>query len=183
MQLAERAPIAATDNERPVLRAVDRVMQEDEAPSLKLVASTGKEFVLPPCALSLLHQVVHALAKGQIVSLVPLHKELTTQEAADLLSISRPHLITLLDKGDLPHTKLANNKPSSHRRIRFSDLMEYKARRDEERVAALDSLARLDMELGLFDVTADDPALASRQEAKTNGRAISKRRSRSSKKK
>src|SRR4051812_9301871 len=104
---AERVPIAAAEHEQPMLRAVGQVMQKDRSPCLKLVASNGREFVLPPSVVHLLRQVVGALAEGQVVSLVPLHKELTTQEAADLLNVSRPYLIRLLNKGALPYSKLS----------------------------------------------------------------------------
>jgi excisionase family DNA binding protein len=147
---AERTPVAAAESEQPILRAVGRVMQQDRAPALKLIASNGAEFILPPSVLRLFQQVVDALAQGQVVSLVPLHKELTTQEAADLLNVSRPYLIKLLDQGALPYSKL-----SSHRRIRFADLMVYKLERDAQREHALDAMAQLNQELGLYSDDTD----------------------------
>ncbi len=148
---AHNDPLAAAESEQPLLRAIGKVMQQDRAPALKLIASNGAEFVLPATVLALLKQVIGALAEGQVVSLVPLHKELTTQEAADLLNMSRPYLIKLLDQGALPYSKL-----SSHRRIRFADLMAYKSRRDVERENALDSMAQLNQELGLYNDDGDD---------------------------
>ena len=147
---AHNDPLAAAESEQPLLRAVGKIMQQDRAPALKLIASNGAEFVLPATVLALLKQVIGALAEGQVVSLVPLHKELTTQEAADLLNMSRPYLIKLLDQGALPYSKLF-----SHRRIRFADLMAYKSRRDVERENALDSMAQLNQELGLYNDDGD----------------------------
>ena len=151
---AKRTPIAAAESEQPLLRAVDRVMGEDRSPSLKLIASNGAEFLLPASVVRLMHQVVGALAEGQVVCLVPLHRELTTQEAADLLNVSRPYLIKLLDEGVLPYSKL-----SRHRRIRFADVMAYKERRDADATRALDAMVQLSQELGLYD---DDDDAATR---------------------
>lgn len=80
---------------------------------------------LPTSALRLLVEILAELAAGNAVQVVPVHAELTTQEAADLLNVSRPHLIKLLESGDLSY-----HKTGKHRRVRFADLMDYKNRRD-----------------------------------------------------
>lgn len=149
---AQNTPLAAADNERPMLAALGRAMQDGRRPALRLVAADGAELPLPGTVVELLRQVVSALAAGQVVSLVPLHKELTTQEAADLLNMSRPHFIRLLDDGAIPYARmpLGEKRKSSHRRIRFADVMAYKARRDVEREDALDAMAQLGQELGLY---------------------------------
>ncbi|HEY7832450.1 MAG TPA: helix-turn-helix domain-containing protein [Ktedonobacterales bacterium] len=77
---------------------------------------------------------------------MPLNKELTTQEAADLLNVSRPFLIKLLEQGGVPFAKTG-----SHRRIRFSDLMAYKHRRDADRQRALARLTQMSQEVGLYE--------------------------------
>jgi excisionase family DNA binding protein len=84
------------------------------------------------------------LAKGNAVTLMPHHAELTTQEAADLLNVSRPYLVGLLDSGQLPHHKVG-----THRRVRFSDLMTFKRRRDAESELALRELTALSQDLKL----------------------------------
>ena len=66
---------------------------------------------------------------------VPVHAELTTQEGADMLNVSRSHLVKLLDEGQIPHTKTG-----SHRRIKFTDIMSYKADQDRVSRAAMDEL-------------------------------------------
>jgi excisionase family DNA binding protein len=75
---------------------------------------------------------------------MPIQAELTTQEAANLLNISRPHLITLIDRGDLPYRKVGK-----HRRILSRDLVIYKQQKYQQRTAALDELAALSQELNM----------------------------------
>jgi excisionase family DNA binding protein len=101
--------------------------------------------VLPAAAVRLLGALLTELAKGNAVTLMPHHAELTTQEAADLLNVSRPFLVNLLESGQLPHHKVG-----THRRVRFADLMVYKRRRDAESEAALRELAALSQDAKLY---------------------------------
>jgi excisionase family DNA binding protein len=91
---------------------------------------------LPTSALRLLVDILAELAAGNAVKVVPVHAELTTQEAADLLNVSRPHLIKLLESGELSY-----HKTGKHRRVRFVDLMDYKNRRDAASEQAMTLLA------------------------------------------
>lgn len=100
--------------------------------------------VLPTSALRLLVDILGELAIGNAVKVVPIHAELTSQEAADLLNVSRPHLVKMLEEGAIPFTKTGR-----HRRIRFSDLMAFKQRREDESQEAMDALARQAQELGM----------------------------------
>ncbi|OXI85306.1 DNA-binding protein [Burkholderia sp. AU31652] len=97
---------------------------------------------LPTSALRLLVDILEELADGNAVKVVPVHAELTTQEAADLLNVSRPHLIKLLESNALPY-----HRTGKHRRVRFSDLMHYKAERDQASADAMDELSRQAQEL------------------------------------
>jgi excisionase family DNA binding protein len=99
---------------------------------------------LPAAAVRLLGALLTELAKGNAVTLMPHHAELTTQEAADLLNVSRPFLVSLLENGQLPHHKVGR-----HRRVRFADLMTYKQRRDAESEAGLRELAALSQDMKL----------------------------------
>lgn len=97
---------------------------------------------LPTSALRLLNEILAELAQGHAVKVVPVHTELTTQEAADMLNISRPHLIKLLDRAELPF-----HKTGKHRRIKFADVQAYKETRDRASEDAMAALAQQAQEL------------------------------------
>ncbi|AZG07041.1 helix-turn-helix domain-containing protein [Pigmentiphaga sp. H8] len=97
---------------------------------------------LPTSALRLLVDILAELADGNAVRVVPVHAELTTQEAADMLNVSRPHLVKLLEDGALPF-----HRTGKHRRVRFADLMRYKETRDLAAEQAMGELARQSQEL------------------------------------
>lgn len=99
---------------------------------------------LPTSALRLLVDILAELADGNAVKVVPVHAELTTQEAADLLNVSRPHLVKLLESNALPY-----HKTGKHRRVRFADLMRFKAERDRASERAMEELASQAQELGM----------------------------------
>lgn len=96
----------------------------------------GEDLILPREALMLLREILTQMAKGTGVAVIPKHVELTTQEAANFLNVSRPYLVKLLDKGEIPCKKVG-----SHRRVSFDDVMQYKAKQDEQSQDALDALA------------------------------------------
>jgi excisionase family DNA binding protein len=98
---------------------------------------------IPLAAFRLLTNILTEMAKGNAVTLIPVSTELTTQQAADLLNVSRPYLIELLEKGAIPFRKVG-----THRRILFEDVMAYKRKIDQERLKALEELSALDQELG-----------------------------------
>lgn len=99
---------------------------------------------LPTSALRLLVDILAELAGGNAVKVVPIHAELTTQEAADLLNVSRPHLVKLLEDGALPY-----HRTGKHRRVRFADLMQFKTQRDQASESAMAELATQAQELGM----------------------------------
>ncbi|MGA3988756.1 helix-turn-helix domain-containing protein [Ralstonia nicotianae] len=90
---------------------------------------------MPAAALQLLQDVLDQIEKGCAVSVVPVHAELTTQEAAQMLGVSRPFLVQMLEKGDIPFHKIG-----THRRVRYRDVVDYKKRLDAQRREALEAL-------------------------------------------
>lgn len=104
----------------------------------RLTGPDGHGVELPAAALKALRLIVNAMAHGQSLTLVPDEDELTTQEAADLLNVSRAHLIKLMEAGELPFHRAGTNRP-----IRIEDLLAYQDRRDQMRRAALDELDRV----------------------------------------
>lgn len=103
------------------------------------------DLVLPGHVLQILLDVLSEMSKGNAISLIPHHQELSTQEAANLLNVSRPFLVGLLEKGDIPFRKVG-----AHRRVLLRDILGYKENTDRQRVQALDDLAALsqDEEMG-----------------------------------
>lgn len=110
--------------------------------SARLVGPDGEALDIPDSVFEALKLVAQSMARGQSVTLVPHGEELTTQEAADILHVSRPHLVKLLDDGTIPHHKVG-----SHRRVRTDDVLAYREQRATNRAAKLDELARISQEL------------------------------------
>jgi excisionase family DNA binding protein len=104
----------------------------------------GATFVLPATAVRLLLDILGQMAAGNAVAITPLHPELTTQQAADLLNVSRPFLVGLIEEGKLPCRKVG-----THRRVLYNDLMAYKQQEDQARRRVLNELAKQAQELGL----------------------------------
>lgn len=103
------------------------------------------EIVVPQAAFKLFVEILAAMANGQGVTVMPLHAELTTQEAADLLNVSRPFVVRLLEAGQIPCKKVG-----THRRIRLVDVLRYKERDDAERRRMLDELSADAQDLGEY---------------------------------
>ena len=99
---------------------------------------------LPAAVVLLLRNILEAIASGRGVTIIPDNAELTTVQAADVLNVSRPYLIKLLDEKTIPHRKVGK-----HRRIRVEDVMAYKVAIDREREDVLDQLTREAQEQGL----------------------------------
>lgn len=110
----------------------------------RLVSPAGDEIPLPEPMFHLLARIAEVLARGDAVTIVPVGQELTTQQAADLLNVSRQYLIRLLDVNELPFTRTGGK----HRRLRIEDVLAYKAKRDHEREDALDELAAMTQDMG-----------------------------------
>lgn len=141
--------LAVTDQERSTLAKVEDLLSDLDLKSRPerpwLVSSEGEEIELPELVWHLMHQVVTELAQGNSVTVVPIHQVLTTQEAADILNVSRQYLVELLDAEAIAFTKVG-----THRRLRLSDLMAYKQQRDATRREGLSRLTKTSQKLGLY---------------------------------
>ena len=140
--LGSRMPSTSEREAANQLRSILAARAEaDQSARLKLIDGTGNaaEVVLLPALSQLLTELLRHVGQGNAVTLVPVSQMLTTQQAADVLNVSRPHLIKLLDQGMIPHSKVGR-----HRRIKADDLFEFKTRRDDQRAEALSELAALD---------------------------------------
>ena len=102
----------------------------------------GRSLILPKAATRLLARLLSEMAQGNAVTLIPVHAELTTQEAADYLGVSRPFLVSMLEAKTLPFYKVG-----THRRVRFTDLKVFKEIRNRDRNATMQELADQAQEL------------------------------------
>jgi excisionase family DNA binding protein len=126
------------------IRRLSRHVRKPHKLTLRVKGQKGPdaELVLSAGAVKLLGTILTEIARGNAVAAVPVQSELTTQQAADLLNVSRPHLIKLLDQGTIPH-----HKSGSHRRVALKDVLDYKRSADQRREAVLAELADLGQEL------------------------------------
>lgn len=139
-------PVIASENELPALKQIESILENGHYIP-RLIGPDGEEIELQQTLYVLLQQIVHFLLRERAVTIVSFNKELTEFEAADILNVSRPYLIKILEEGVIPYTKIG-----THRRIRFTDLMKYKKYRDEKRKKGLAELTRLSQEMGLYDL-------------------------------
>lgn len=116
---------------------LSRLLAKKPAADRARINLNGHDLILPRQALALLRDLLAEMAQGNAVMVVPMHAELTTQDAANILNVSRPYFIKLLEEGKIPFTKIG-----THRRIRYQDLMAYKQQRDQQSQALLDELTR-----------------------------------------
>ncbi|MCB0639253.1 MAG: helix-turn-helix domain-containing protein [Lewinella sp.] len=110
------------------------------------IEETGDRIKVPRQALQLLADILQAMGNGQVISIVPIALEMTTQAAAEQLGCSRPHLVKLLEAGEIPFTMVGR-----HRRVKFEDVMAYKERMQAEREKLLTEMMNEDEEAGLYD--------------------------------
>jgi excisionase family DNA binding protein len=146
--IAEHEPLMPTGEDIRLAKQSGRVLAAHlgKPTKLRLVEDDRESevVVLPNSAMRLFVDMLGHMARGDAVMLVSVNAELTTQRAADLLNVSRPFLIRLLENGEIPHHMVG-----THRRVRASDLMAYKESIDKQRMAALDELAKEAQDLGM----------------------------------
>lgn len=137
-----------------LLDAAEALLREQAPVSL---TGDDESVQLPPELRRLLAEVVRAMRRGQAVSFAPMSQQLTTQQAADLLGISRPTLIKLLEAGRIPY-----ETPGRHRRLRLSDVLAFQEMRRAEQREALRELAQDAQDLGMYGASLEtlEPMLA-----------------------
>jgi excisionase family DNA binding protein len=122
-------------------RALSSATAEQE---LTIQLDDGKVLTLPRAATRLLHHLLTEMSQGNAVTLIPIHAELTTQQAADYLNVSRPYLIRLLEEKKIPFHMVG-----THRRVRFLDLESYQKEAEANRQRAMNELASEAQKLGM----------------------------------
>lgn len=110
------------------------------------IEETQDKIVIPSRALQLLGDILKAMSEGKPISIVPVATEVTTQKAAEILGCSRPHLVKLLEEGEMEFVKVGK-----HRRIMFEDVVKFKQKMKEEQKKHIIDMMNQDEELGLYD--------------------------------
>ena len=156
MPVLQHDPIAAQENEQPVLRKIESALEKskprgddaqytaDRLP--KLVSPYGDEIELPPSLFQLLKLIANELGLGKAIGVVAVPQELSILEAATLLDVSTSYLISLLDTGKMPFVQVGMDQ-----RILFSDLMAYKKQKSDELLEALAEVSQACQDAGMYD--------------------------------
>lgn len=141
-------PIRPSEQDvRLARRSASELGRLKERDGWKLTVSAGAEeteVAIPEIAFRMLEAILEELAQGHAVALSLVDQEVSTQKAAELLNVSRPYLIKLLESGKIPFRKVG-----THRRVRLADLLEHKARLDAEAERAYAELVQQAQELGM----------------------------------
>ncbi len=137
----------------PPIESLDALVaalrQPGAEPATTLLGPNGEQLVLPPEVLEVLRDVVEAMASGQAVTIAPVHQRLTTQETAELLGVSRPTVVKLLESGEI-----AFEQPGRHRRVRLADVLVYQKRVSRDRRDALDRMVEIAQDSGMYELNA-----------------------------
>ena len=123
--------------------ALTRIQSDDTEIEIE---ETNDRIKVPYKALKLLRDILKAMGEGKSISIVPVATEVTTQKAAEILGCSRPHLVKLLEEGDIAYVKIGK-----HRRVRFEDVVKYKQNMKEQQKKHIIDMMGADEESGLYD--------------------------------
>jgi excisionase family DNA binding protein len=146
-----QSPYIPTEDDTRLSKESSRILAahiSSNVQHLKIIEEDGSEqdATIPAEAYRLFVDILTQMSQGNAVTIIPIHAELTTQEAADLINVSRPFLIKQIESGEIPHHKVGR-----HRRVRFADLMAYKKNIDTARSKVLDELVEESQRLGFYD--------------------------------
>lgn len=143
--LLERSDtIVPSERDAELAATASRALAHSITQNLRVSLEDGSELALPKAVTRLLSHLLMEMGRGNAVTIFPIHAELTTQQAADFLNVSRPYLIGLLESGSL-----AYHKVGTHRRIKFTDLTAFKKFREDKRQGALEELAGQAQSMGM----------------------------------
>lgn len=142
--LLERpSTVIPTEQDAELAATASRALARAAKDILHVRLQNGDELVLPKAVTRLLSHLLLEMGRGNAVTIIPIHAELSTQEAADFLNVSRPYLVKLLEAKKIPYHKVG-----THRRVRFVDICDYKEKFEEVRSEALEALAEETQKLG-----------------------------------
>jgi excisionase family DNA binding protein len=136
--------VAADEAEKRELATIERTLERPG--KARLVGPGNEQMIIPDSLYSVLLEAVKQLSEGNGIAVLPYMQELTTQQAADILNVSRPHVVSLVDSKQIPHHAVG-----SHRRIYLKDLLEFKHRRDHHRRQAIQEMGNVAEELDIYD--------------------------------
>jgi len=150
MNLTESHKRPTKEEQRAALESYDALAAaieeiQTQNPEIE-IEETQERIKVPLKALKLLVKILKETSQGKPVSIVPMATEITTQSAAELLGCSRPHIVKLLEEGEIPFTKVGK-----HRRIKYEDLINYKQKTKEKQAKLLREMMELDEESELYD--------------------------------
>lgn len=145
-------PVAAPPEQRAQIAKLSRAMEDmahvraHQAPSSTLVGPDGVHIPIPESVFYFLERIAEVMARGDAITVVPVGKEVTTQQAATILNVSRQYLVRLLNEERLPY-----RKTGKHRRLLIEDVLAFKEKRDKDRRAGLRELSQMTQEFGGYD--------------------------------
>ena len=143
MAIAANKPIPLPESEQQQMQDLEKVLRRG-VPAL--ISPSGERIELPGTVAEVLRTAVEFMSHGQAVTLIPDNQAITTQRAANILGMSRPFFIKQVESGLMAHHRIGNQ-----RRVYLRDVLEFAKKRDKERLAALDLLARGAFEAGLYE--------------------------------
>ena len=151
-KIRRMTPVAAPPDQQAQVAALSKALEtmlhvpKRRAPRCQLVGPKGENIPLPESVFYVLERVVEVMARGDSITVVPVGREVTTQQAANLLNVSRQYLVRLLNEGRIPF-----RNTGKHRRLLVTDVLAFKEKRDKDRRAGLRELSQLTEDFGGYD--------------------------------
>lgn len=133
-------------NEEELNEIIELVSKISNLDQFVMMKADGQKIEIPSIVTKILYEIITILSKGGALTIIPMEKELTTQQSADILNISRPFLVNLLENGEIPF-----HKTGTHRKIYMKDLMAYKERNNNNRANKIAEIIKLTQEYDLYD--------------------------------